>query len=86
MLALKIENQKLEQEFKQIVAEYYEDNVELALKDAIERLVSAFNMRNRKKMIEIVEKFRLSNMNTENIEQKIENTIKNYRENYEKKA
>lgn len=39
MLALKLENHELEQDFREIVRKNYENNFDLALRDAIERFV-----------------------------------------------
>jgi hypothetical protein len=82
MLAFKLENNELEQDFREIVQKNYENNFDLALTDAIERFVSSQKMKNREVMLELVKKFREKNKRKSQteIDKIIENTVKDYRE------
>lgn len=82
MLAFKLENNELEQDFREIVRKNYENNFDLALTDAIERFVSSQKMKNREVMLELVKKFREKNKRKSQteIDKIIENTVKDYRE------
>lgn len=83
MLAIKIKDEKLEQDFMEIVRNSYKSNLDLAVHDAIERLILTSKPANREKMIKLVEKFRAENKHYKNKAEIIETTIKNYRLKHE---
>ena len=83
MLSLKINNIKLEQAFIKIVQENYKNNFDLAVSEAIEKLILLKKPANRARMLELVRNFRIKNKGIKNKTKIIENTIKNYRLKHE---
>jgi len=84
MLSLKINNTELEQEFMKIVREYYKNNYDLALSEAIEKFILLKKPANRTRMKELVEKFREINKGIKNKTEIIDRTIKEYRLEHDK--
>ena len=83
MLSFELKNDKLEQDFINIVKAVYHDNFDLAITEAIENFILTKKPPNRKKMLELVEKFRKENIGRKNKSKIIENTIKRYRIEHE---
>lgn len=84
MLSFELKNDKLKQDFIDIVRDVYQDNFELAISEAIENFVITKKPPNRQKMLELVEKFREENKGRKNKSKIIEDTIKRYRLEHEK--
>lgn len=84
MLSMKLNNQKLEQDFIEIVKEDYKNDFDLALTEAIERFVITKKKPDKARMMELVNKFREDNRGRKNKSKLIEDTIKRYRLEHEK--
>lgn len=84
MLSMKLNNQKLEQDFIEIVREDYQNDFDRALTEAIKRFVIAKKKPDRVRMMELVNKFREDNKGRKNKSRIIEDTIKRYRLAHEK--
>jgi len=86
MISLKLNNEKLEHDFLEIVKEDYKNDFDLALTEAIERFVLSKKPPDRARMTELVNKFREDNKGRKNKSKIIEDTIKRYRLEHEKKS
>jgi len=84
MLSFELKNDKLEQDFINIVRDIYYNNFELAITEAIENFVLTKKPPDRQRMLELVEKFREENKGRKNKSKIIEDTIKRYRLEHEK--
>jgi hypothetical protein len=86
MLSMKLNNQKLEQDFIEIVKEDYKNDFDLALAEAIKRFVITKKKPDKVRMMELVNKFRVDNKGRKNKSKIIEDTIKRYRLEHEQEA
>lgn len=84
MISVKLNNEKLEQDFLEIVKQDYNNDFDMALTEAIERFVITKKKPDRDRMMELVNKFREDNKGRKNKSKIIEDTIKRYRLEHEK--